>query len=82
MCPILTVLLIAFAHRLSSPLVLDLISLFLIVVGLAAGIVALFGIPKYGWKGIIASASAGIMINGFLLFIFITNFLAARARMH
>ena len=81
-CPIITVLLVAFGRRAGFPVAIDLISLVFIVVGLAAGIFALFGIPKYGWKGIIASAAAGIMINGFLLFIFITNFLAARAGMH
>jgi hypothetical protein len=79
-CPIITVLLVTLGRQMGSPMVIDLISLGLIIIGLAAGILALLGIPKFGWKGIIASASAGIMINGFLIFIFLTNFLGARAK--
>jgi hypothetical protein len=50
------------------------------VVGFLLGFVALFGIRTHGKKRILAPAIVGIMINGLLLFIFITNFLAARAR--
>ena len=59
---------------------MDLVALLLIVVGLAFGIIALFGIPRHGMKGILVSAIAGITMNGLLLFIFVTNFMAARAR--
>ncbi len=63
-----------------SPLILDLIGLLLIVVGLLFSIIALFGISKHGTKGILTPAIVGIIINGLLLFIFVTNFVAARAR--
>jgi len=52
----------------------------LIIVGLAFGIIALFGISQHGSKGILAPAIVGIIINGLLLLIFVTNFMAARAR--
>jgi hypothetical protein len=57
--------------------VLDLVAFAGIVVGLTLGVVALFGIRKYGTKGILANALVGIVINGVFLLIFVTNFLAA-----
>ncbi len=62
-----------------AKVVLELIALLLILAGLSLGIIALFGIRKHGAKGILAPALVGIVINGLLLFIFINNFLAARA---
>jgi acyl carrier protein len=50
------------------------------VAGLVLGVIALSGIRKYGAKGILAPAVVGIGINGLLLFIFVTNFVAARAK--
>ncbi len=60
--------------------VLDLVAFAGIVAGLALGVIALFGIRKYGTKGILASALVGIVINGLFLLIFVTNFLAAVQR--
>jgi len=54
------------------------VALFLIVAGLTLGIVALFATRKHGTKGILAPSLVGIVVNGLLLFIFITNFMAAR----
>lgn len=79
-CPIIIFLLLVAGKQAISPLILDLIGLLLIVVGLIFGIIALFGISKHGTKGILAPAIVGIIINGLLLFIFVTNFVAARAR--
>jgi hypothetical protein len=59
---------------------IELVALFLMVVGLALGVVAWFGIRKHGTRGILAPAVVGIILNGLLLFIFVTNFFAARAR--
>ena len=56
---------------------LDLVAFVGIVAGLVLGVVALFGIRKYGTKGILANALVGIVINGLFLVIFVTNFLAA-----
>jgi len=50
------------------------------VVGLFLGIIALFGIRKHGARGVLAPALVGIATNGVLLFIFATNFFAARAK--
>jgi hypothetical protein len=60
-------------------LVLELISLLLMLTGIGLGIAALFGIQKYGRKGILLPALIGIILNGLLLFTFLTNFIAARA---
>lgn len=62
-----------------AKVLLELIALLLILAGLSLGIIALFGIHKHGKNGILAPALVGIIINGLLLFIFINNFLAARA---
>ncbi len=50
------------------------------LVGLALGVISLFGIRRHGTKQILAPALVGILINGLLLSIFITNFMAARAK--
>lgn len=79
-CPVIIVFMSAFGHQLASPLVFDLLVLLLIVIGFAAGIIALFGIPKHGASGILFPAIVGIIINSLLLFIAVTNFMAARER--
>lgn len=79
-CPVILILATAVGHQIASPLVFDLVCLLLIVVGFAAGVIALFGIPAHGTSGILFPAIIGIIINGLLLFIFVTNFFAARER--
>jgi len=79
-CPIVVCVLVAFGGQVGARVIIELIALLLIVVGLIFGVIALFGISKHGTKGILAPAIVGIIINGLLLFIFITNFMAARAR--
>ena len=79
-CPIILFLLLMVGRQMVAPLVMDLVALLFIIVGLVFGIVALLGISKHGKKGILAPAIVGIIINGLLLAIFVTNFMAARAR--
>ena len=79
-CPIIIFLLLTFGKQAGARAIIELVALLLMVVGLAFGVVALFGMPAHGKSGILAPAIAGIIINGLLLFIFVTNFLAARAR--
>jgi uncharacterized membrane protein YeaQ/YmgE (transglycosylase-associated protein family) len=79
-CPIIMYLILVADKQISSPMILDLVALVLIVVGLIFGIIALSGISKHGSKGLLAPAIVGIIINGILLLIFVTNFMAARAR--
>ena len=74
------ILFVAASRPLGKPLLVDLIGLFFIVAGLTFSIIAFLGIPKHGVKGLLAQALAGFLINGLFLFIFITNFLAARAQ--
>lgn len=69
-----------FSRQIGARVIIELVSLLLMVVGLVFGIVALFGIRTHGKSGILAPAIVGIIINGLLAFIFVTNFLAARAR--
>jgi hypothetical protein len=80
--PILIFLLFAFAHQVAARVLLELIALVLIVAGISLGVAALFGIRKHGRKGILAPALVGIALNGLLLSIFITNFVAASAAAH
>jgi hypothetical protein len=64
----------------SGGIIVEFIALALMLVGFALGVIGLFGIRKHGTKHILAPALVGILINGLLLFIFITNFMAARAK--
>jgi hypothetical protein len=72
--------LLMFGNRTGAKVAVELIALVLLVAGFILGVVALFGIRKHGTRGILAPALLGILINGLLLFVFVTNFLAARAR--
>ncbi len=79
-CPIIVFVLLMFTRQIGARVIIEMVALLLIVVGLVFGIFALFGISKHGTKGILAPAIVGIIVNGLLLFIFVTNFMAARAR--
>jgi predicted membrane protein len=78
--PLVVIALFVFGHQVAARVILELIALVLIVAGICLGIAALFGIRKHGRKGIFAPALAGLILNGLLLFIFITNFVAAKAQ--
>ncbi len=78
--PLVVSALFVFAHQIAAGVPLELIALVLIVAAICLGIAALFGIRKHGRKGILAPALVGLILNGLLLFIFITNFVAARAQ--
>jgi hypothetical protein len=77
---LILILVLAVGRRVASPVLVDLLALGLIAIGFLSGLIALFGIPRHGAKGILAPAAIGLIINGLLLFIFFTNFYAARAR--
>jgi acyl carrier protein len=77
---VLVFLILALGGQTGARVILEYVALFLILVGLILGVIALAGIRKHGTKGILAPALVGIAINGLLLFIFVSNFMAARAR--
>lgn len=77
-CPILVI--VVLCGRVAAPLISELVALLLMVVGFVSGVIALFGMHTHGKRGILAPAIVGIVINALLLFIFVTNFFAARAR--
>jgi hypothetical protein len=79
-CPILVFVLLMFSRQIGARVIIELVSLLLIVLGFVFGVIALFGIRTHRKSGILAPAIVGMIINGLLLFIFVTNFLAARAR--
>ena len=79
-CPIIILLLLVVGRQSGATVIIEFVALLLIVVGLVSGVVALFGIRTHGRSAILAPASVGIIIDGLLLFIFVTNFMAARAR--
>ncbi len=78
--PIILFLLLIFGRQFITGVILDLVGVLFIIVGLALGIVALFGIREHDSKGILAPAIVGLVLNLLLLFIFVTNFFAARAK--
>lgn len=78
--PIILFVILMFGKQFIPGVILDLVGALFIIAGLALGIVALFGIRRHGSKGILAPAIIGLVINLLLLFIFVTNFIAARAK--
>lgn len=75
---IIVFFLLLFGKQTAPPVIIELAALVFILCGLGLGVAALFGIPKHGSPKILKPALVGMTINGFLLFIFITNFFAAR----
>ena len=69
-----------FGQASGSMIFIDLLSLVFMCTGFSLGAISLLGIRKYGAKGILMPAMVGLILNGLLLFIFITNFLAAMAQ--
>ena len=79
-CPLIMVVINIFAKQTGSSVITELLALVLIAAGLVFGIIALCGIPKHGPRGILGPAMAGLVINGLLISIFVSNFMAARAK--
>jgi len=77
---IVTVILVMLSHQIPGGLVIiECIAFFTISIGLVCGIVGLVGGgSEPGAKRSFLPALAGTVLNGLLLFIFITNFVAAR----
>ena len=48
------------------------------IIGFVLGLIALFATRKHGRKGILTPALVGTILNGLLIWIFITNFISAR----
>ena len=75
------VILLVVSGNLSGAVVpLELIALVFMIGGFLLGASALFGVRKHGAKGILTRAVRGVIIHGLLLFIFTTNFIAARTK--
>lgn len=62
-----------------SVVTLEWIRLGIIVSGFLLALLALAGVPKHGAKGLLGRAVSGLFINGLLIFIFATNFMAGRS---
>lgn len=77
--PIIVILIVVFGKYVAARLIVEVAALIIILGGLGLGISALFGIPKHGLVKILPSALISMTINGFLLFVFVTNFLTARS---
>ena len=74
-----------FARRLTDPMTKPIFALgvaLFFVIGFALGISALFGIRKYGTKGILAPAFAGIILNGLCLGAMVTALLVGLNKRH
>jgi hypothetical protein len=75
---IIVLLIVVFGKLVAPRIIVELAALIVILGGLGLGIASLFGISRHGLAKILLPAMAGMVINGLLLFIFITNFWAAR----
>jgi hypothetical protein len=64
------------AHR-EVTLIVSGICLLLLVAGIACAIIALCGIPRFGRARLLGKGVAGLIINGLLVAIFISNFIVS-----
>lgn len=67
-------------HDLPRDVIATVLSLTLYSVGLVCGAAALFGIRRYGRKGILAPALVGTLLSGGLLLVVVGNFWGAYSR--
>jgi len=72
---IIIIVMLAVGRKAMPVVILDLTAIIFAIAGIVAGIIALFGIHKYGAKKILAPALIGIILNGFLVLIWIMNFM-------
>jgi hypothetical protein len=64
----------------SVVLIIGTLAFLLFVSGFTLAIAALLGIRRHGKRNLLSRGVAGLIINGLLLFIFVTNFTTARNR--
>jgi len=61
-------------------MIVEMLALLLFVLGVVFAVIALFGIGHHGKQGLLGRGCAGLLINGLLVALFITNFVSARNR--
>ncbi len=71
---------ISFLSTPSGAILSAALCLVITVAGLTFGVIALLGVHRFGRKQILGRALIGMTINGLLLSILVTNFLAGRAK--
>lgn len=79
-CTVIILVLVIVGAHLGLQLIVEPIAFLLMVAGVLLGITALFGLRRHGPKDILGPALAGVLMNGALIFIFVTNFVAARSK--
>lgn len=79
-CTVIIWVLVTVGYYLGLQLIVEPIALLLMIAGIVLGIIALFGFRRHGPKDILGPALAGILMNSALIFIFVTNFTAARSK--
>lgn len=76
---IVVVLLTMLSRTIPSAIVIvELVILLFLITGFVAAAFALLSIRKLGSDGVLFPGLVGVVLNGFLIFIFVTNFIAAR----
>ena len=74
----LLVVLVFTVGRLGSALVKDILALFFVGTGSICGILALLSVPRHGRQGVLTPALVGLLFNGVLIVIFVSNFIGRR----
>lgn len=80
-CPLIMIGMVTVSRTVPrAKTIVDMVALLLEVVGLVLGVVSLFGIRRFGRRKILAPALVGILLNGFFILVWVTNFVAAYER--
>ncbi len=78
---ILIIFISVFGHKVAMlKVITELLIMLLSVTATILGIIALCNIPRYGTKKILFPAVVGIILNSFLILIFITNLISSYYR--
>jgi positive regulator of sigma E activity len=64
-------------RRSAGALVADAVVMLLVLAGIVAGVYALTGVSRVGAKGVVGPAVAGLIVNGLLVLIFVSNLTAS-----
>lgn len=62
------------------PFLIDLLALAGAAIGVTLGALALARVGREGAKGVVGPALAGVLLNGLVVLVWVSNFLAYRAR--
>jgi hypothetical protein len=68
------------SESVTQSVVFTVFAVIFFIAGFVSGVVALFGIPKHGWRGILIPALIGVLVSGAMIGVVVSNVRAAAGK--